>query len=117
MSFFFLAAGGAVTPSAASVARMRQANEVGPLAPVATSIAGQLPQSRQGQQLDFLLKRQLLFKRAALAARKKGDIQTAKKYLISAKVRYSFLNLLFLCISTSVFAEGVPGILGEDRFV
>uniref|UniRef100_A0A9J2PQA3 C2 domain-containing protein n=1 Tax=Ascaris lumbricoides TaxID=6252 RepID=A0A9J2PQA3_ASCLU len=78
-------AGGAVTPSAASVARMRQANEVGPLAPVATSIAGQLPQSRQGQQLDFLLKRQLLFKRAALAARKKGDIQTAKKYLIFAK--------------------------------
>uniref|UniRef100_A0A915BT43 C2 domain-containing protein n=1 Tax=Parascaris univalens TaxID=6257 RepID=A0A915BT43_PARUN len=79
------ATGGAVTPSATSVARMRQANEIGPLAPVAAPIAGQLPQSRQGQQLDFLLKRQLLFKRAALAARKKGDIQTAKKYLISAK--------------------------------
>ncbi|VDM45287.1 unnamed protein product [Toxocara canis] len=75
----------AVASTVASAARMRQANEIGPLAPAAPPSAGQLPQSRQSQQLDFLIKRQLMFKQAALAARKKGDLETAKKYLLSAK--------------------------------
>ncbi|VDO28433.1 unnamed protein product [Onchocerca flexuosa] len=57
--------------------------EVGPFAAPEPSISGR--QSRQKQQLDFLLKRQLQFKQAAIAAKKKGDMITAKKFLLAAK--------------------------------
>uniref|UniRef100_A0A0R3RRE9 C2 domain-containing protein n=1 Tax=Elaeophora elaphi TaxID=1147741 RepID=A0A0R3RRE9_9BILA len=57
--------------------------EVGPFAAAESSISGR--QSRQKQQLEFLLKRQLQFKEAAIAAKKKGDMTTAKKFLLVAK--------------------------------
>lgn len=40
--------------------------------------------SRQEQQLDFLLERQRLFKLAALEAKKKGDLSSAKNFLRQA---------------------------------
>ncbi|CAG9534501.1 unnamed protein product [Cercopithifilaria johnstoni] len=57
--------------------------EVSPFAAPELSISGR--QSRQKQQLDFLLKRQLQFKEVAIAAKKKGDITAAKKFLLAAK--------------------------------
>lgn len=62
--------------------------EVGSFAAPEPSISGR--QLRQKHQLDFLLKRQLQFKEAALAAKKKGDITTAKKFLLAAKVSLKF---------------------------
>ncbi|VDN19265.1 unnamed protein product [Gongylonema pulchrum] len=58
--------------------------EVGPFAAPEQTESGR--QSRQKQQLDFLLKRQMQFKQAAVAAKNKGDIEAAKKFLLAAKV-------------------------------
>ncbi|VDK72576.1 unnamed protein product [Onchocerca ochengi] len=65
------------------VSHRRPLPEMGPFAAPEPSISGR--QSRQKQQLDFLLKRQLQFKQAAIAAKKKGDMITAKKFLLAAK--------------------------------
>ncbi|VDM97619.1 unnamed protein product [Thelazia callipaeda] len=56
---------------------------VGPLAASEPSVSGK--QWRQKQQLEFLLKRQLQFKQAAIVAKKKGDVISAKKFLLAAK--------------------------------
>ncbi|KAL3998521.1 hypothetical protein ACH3XW_15385 [Acanthocheilonema viteae] len=76
---------GSMTTTSANgmVIPQRPLPEVGPFAAPEPSISGR--QSRQKQQLDFLLKRQLQFKEAAIAAKKKGDITTAKKFLLAAK--------------------------------
>ena len=42
--------------------------------------------SRAEQQTIFLQERQLQFRKAALAAKKNGDMELAKKYLRYAKV-------------------------------
>ncbi|KAK6106266.1 hypothetical protein QQG55_23535 [Brugia pahangi] len=57
--------------------------EVGSLGAPEASISGK--QSRQKQQLDFLLQRQFQFKEAAIAAKRNGDVETAKKFLLAAK--------------------------------
>jgi hypothetical protein len=58
-----------------------------------TSASGPSPpkvaRSRQEEQLEFLLHRQQQFKEAALLAKKRGDIEGAKKFLLQAKVRTS----------------------------
>ncbi|KAK0425709.1 hypothetical protein QR680_009332 [Steinernema hermaphroditum] len=54
-----------------------------PLAAVDPRSGG--PPSRQQNQLQFLLTRQKQFKDAAILAKKRGDVITAKKYLLSAK--------------------------------
>ncbi|KAM3720361.1 Coiled-coil and C2 domain-containing protein 1-like [Dirofilaria immitis] len=73
----------AVTNTNGIVMSRRPLPEVGPFSAPEPSISGR--QSRQKQQLDFLLKRQLQFKQAAIAAKKKGDMITAKKFLLDAK--------------------------------
>src|SRR5580700_10705641 len=42
-------------------------------------------QSRQEEQLDFLLLRQAQFKEAALLAKRRGDMEAAKTFLRQAK--------------------------------
>ncbi len=44
--------------------------------------------SRAEQQTMFLQERQLAFKKAALIAKQKGEMELAKKYLRMAKVSY-----------------------------
>ncbi|MFH4976728.1 hypothetical protein AB6A40_003437 [Gnathostoma spinigerum] len=51
------------------------------VAPPASSASS----SRQSQQQNFLITKQLQFKKAALAAKNRGDIARAKEYLIAAK--------------------------------
>lgn len=65
--------------------KMSRAHQVGPLAPVLQPSSGPKIQSRQNQQLEFLLKRQQQFKQAALIAKNKNDMALAKKYLLAAK--------------------------------
>uniref|UniRef100_A0A915Q3H4 DM14 domain-containing protein n=1 Tax=Setaria digitata TaxID=48799 RepID=A0A915Q3H4_9BILA len=72
---------------AAALSR-RPLPEVGVFAAAESSVSGR--QSRQKQQLDFLLKRQLQFKQAAITAKKKGDVTAAKKFLLTAKVIFTF---------------------------
>lgn len=64
--------------------------EVSPLAAPEPPVSGR--QLRQKQQLDFLLKRQLQFKEAAITAKKKGDMTAAKKFLLAAKVSLTFYS-------------------------
>ncbi|CAI2298875.1 unnamed protein product [Caenorhabditis sp. 36 PRJEB53466] len=54
--------------------------QVGPLAP-----SGQEGKSRNSAQLEFLLQRQAQFKQAAIHAKSRGDVETAKKYLLEMK--------------------------------
>ncbi|PIC53302.1 hypothetical protein B9Z55_003063 [Caenorhabditis nigoni] len=54
--------------------------QVGPLAP-----SGVEGKSRNSAQLEFLLERQAQFKQAAIHAKSRGDVETAKKYLIEMK--------------------------------
>jgi len=65
----------------------------GPFAPVLSfEDGGPSPpkQTRQQQQFDFLEKRQTQFKQAAVAAKRAGNLQLAKKYLLTAKVITTF---------------------------
>ncbi|EJD74655.1 hypothetical protein, variant [Loa loa] len=73
-----------MTTSANGIVMLRRPlPEVGPFVASEPSVSGR--QSRQKQQLDFLLRRQLQFKEVAIAAKKKGDMTTAKKFLLAAK--------------------------------
>lgn len=74
--------------AAALSAPKRPLPETGPFAAAGPSVSR--AQTRQKQQLEFLLKRQLQFKQAAMNAKNKGDIVNAKKYLLAAKVVVSF---------------------------
>ncbi|EFP02876.1 hypothetical protein CRE_28242 [Caenorhabditis remanei] len=56
------------------------APQVGPLAP-----SGVEGKSRNSAQLEFLLERQNQFKQAAIHAKSRGDVETAKKYLLEMK--------------------------------
>jgi coiled-coil and C2 domain-containing protein 1 len=47
--------------------------------------------SRAEQQTIFLQERQLQFKKAALNAKQNGDMELAKKYLRSSKVKKLFV--------------------------
>uniref|UniRef100_A0AAF5RWP9 C2 domain-containing protein n=1 Tax=Wuchereria bancrofti TaxID=6293 RepID=A0AAF5RWP9_WUCBA len=73
----------AATSTNGMVISRRPVPEVGSFAAPEASISGK--QSRQKQQLDFLLQRQFQFKEAAIAAKKNGDVTTAKKFLLAAK--------------------------------
>ncbi|VDO28124.1 unnamed protein product [Brugia timori] len=73
----------AATSTNGMVMSRRPLREVGSLGAPEASISGK--QSRQKQQLDFLLQRQFQFKEAAIAAKRNGDVATAKKFLLAAK--------------------------------
>jgi hypothetical protein len=47
--------------------------------------------SEQQSQLKFLLTRQLQYKQAAVEAKKRGDLETAKHMLINSKASVSVL--------------------------
>ncbi|CAD6198446.1 unnamed protein product [Caenorhabditis auriculariae] len=67
-------------PKAGPAPGMKPPPAVGPLAP-----SGVEGKSRNSNQLEFLLQRQEEFKQAAIHAKTRGDIETAKKYLLEAK--------------------------------
>ena len=52
------------------------------------------PSSRADQQAQFLRERMQEYKVAALHAKKKGDLELAKKYIRLAKVIFSYYNSL-----------------------
>ncbi|VDK49125.1 unnamed protein product [Gongylonema pulchrum] len=87
--------GTAVAPASATSGTAappkRPLPEVGPFAAPEQTESGR--QSRQKQQLDFLLKRQMQFKQAAVAAKNKGDIEAAKKFLLAAKVTRKYFKV------------------------
>ncbi|CAL2028254.1 unnamed protein product [Caenorhabditis brenneri] len=72
--------GGAPTAGQAAHPPRRPPPQVGPLAP-----SGVEGKSRNSAQLEFLLERQNQFKQAAIHAKSRGDVETAKKYLIEMK--------------------------------
>lgn len=95
----------------ASQFNSRVNHEIGPFAATVPLNSRDGCKSRQSNQLEFLQKRQLLFKQAALFAKQKGDIIAAKKYLLASKVvkvffeihEPHFLFFAFYSFSLSIF--------------
>ena len=66
--------------------------------PQSQSAASETPsppkQSRQEQQLEFIQHRQVQFREAALHAKRNGDTDLAKRYLLQSKVRKPLLIVI-----------------------
>lgn len=90
-------------PAASHVHQRPAPSQVGPLAP-----SGVEGKSRNSAQLEFLLQRQAQFKQAAIHAKSKGDVETAKKYLLEAKGFDKMIQAAQAGLPVSIKATPIP---------